>query len=48
VQVFSGFLLKELKAHVDEKMASGKPVPSAYYDGEVVKIECDILISCGR
>ncbi|MDD2053467.1 haloacid dehalogenase-like hydrolase [Pseudomonas putida] len=36
-QVFSGFTLKELKGYVDELMASGKPVPSTYYDGDVVK-----------
>ncbi|SEM82128.1 hypothetical protein SAMN04487857_105236 [Pseudomonas sp. ok272] len=36
-QVFSGFTLKELKGHVDELMASGKPVPSTYYEGDVVK-----------
>ncbi|TDV60580.1 haloacid dehalogenase-like hydrolase [Pseudomonas sp. LP_7_YM] len=36
-QVFSGFTLKELKGYVDELMASGKAVPSTYYDGDVVK-----------
>ncbi len=36
-QVFSGFTLKELKGYVDELMASGKPVPSTYFDGDVVK-----------
>ncbi|KAF0867440.1 haloacid dehalogenase-like hydrolase [Pseudomonas sp. LD120] len=36
-QVFSGFTLKELKSNVDELMASGKSVPSTYYDGDVVK-----------
>jgi phosphoserine phosphatase len=36
-QVFSGFTLQELKGYVDELMASGKPVPSTYYDGDVVK-----------
>jgi len=36
-QVFSGFTLKELKGYVDELMASGKPVPSTYYEGDVVK-----------
>ncbi|WP_339489718.1 haloacid dehalogenase-like hydrolase [Pseudomonas sp. EL_65y_Pfl2_R95] len=36
-QVFSGFTLKELKGYVDELMASGKPVPSTYYDGDKVK-----------
>ncbi|WP_417661529.1 haloacid dehalogenase-like hydrolase [Pseudomonas sp.] len=36
-QVFSGFTLKELKGYVDELMASGKPVPSTYYDGDEVK-----------
>ncbi|MFI8481900.1 haloacid dehalogenase-like hydrolase [Pseudomonas sp. NPDC078700] len=36
-QVFSGFTLKELKGYVDELMASGKPVPSTYYDGDQVK-----------
>ncbi|WP_095146028.1 phosphorylcholine phosphatase [Pseudomonas sp. Irchel s3b6] len=36
-QVFSGFTLKELKGYVDELMTSGKPVPSTYYEGDVVK-----------
>lgn len=36
-QVFSGFTLAELKAHVDALMAYGKPVPSTYYEGDVVK-----------
>ncbi|WP_166361269.1 haloacid dehalogenase-like hydrolase [Pseudomonas akapageensis] len=36
-QVFSGFTLKELKGHVDEMMASGKPIPSTYYEGDTVK-----------
>jgi phosphoserine phosphatase len=36
-QVFSGFTLQELKGYVDELMASGKPVPSTYYEGDVVK-----------
>lgn len=36
-QVFSGFTLKELKVQVDELMASGKPVPSTYYEGGQVK-----------
>ncbi|MGY4534089.1 phosphoserine phosphatase [Pseudomonas sp. TE3786] len=36
-QVFSGFTLSELKGYVDELMASGKPVPSTYYEGDVVK-----------
>ena len=36
-QVFSGFTLKELKGYVDELMASGRPVPSTYYEGDVVK-----------
>ena len=36
-QVFSGFTLKELKGYVDELMVSGKPVPSTYFDGDVVK-----------
>ncbi|WP_248739911.1 haloacid dehalogenase-like hydrolase [Pseudomonas kribbensis] len=36
-QVFSGFTLKELKGYVDEMMASGKPVPATYYEGDVVK-----------
>ncbi|EWY38257.1 phosphorylcholine phosphatase [Skermanella stibiiresistens SB22] len=36
-QVFSGFTLRELKGHVDELMAYGKPIPSDYYDGETVK-----------
>ncbi|WP_297846512.1 haloacid dehalogenase-like hydrolase [Pseudomonas sp.] len=36
-QVFSGFTLTQLKGYVDELMASGKPVPSTYYDGDTVK-----------
>jgi phosphoserine phosphatase len=36
-QVFSGFTLQELKGYVDEMMASGKPVPATYYEGDVVK-----------
>ena len=36
-QVFSGFTLKELKGYVDELMASGKPVPSTYFEGDQVK-----------
>ena len=36
-QVFSGFTLKELKGYVDEMMASGKPIPSTYYEGDTVK-----------
>ncbi len=36
-QVFSGFTLQELKGYVDQMMASGKPVPSTYYDGDTVK-----------
>lgn len=36
-QVFSGFTLNELKGNVDELLASGKPVPSTYYEGDVVK-----------
>ncbi|MGH8379809.1 haloacid dehalogenase-like hydrolase [Pseudomonas sp.] len=36
-QVFSGFTLKELKGYVDELMASGKPIPSTYYEGNQVK-----------
>jgi phosphoserine phosphatase len=36
-QVFSGFTLAELKGYVDALMASGKPVPSTYFDGDVVK-----------
>ncbi|MCQ6256451.1 haloacid dehalogenase-like hydrolase [Pseudomonas sp. Q11] len=35
-QVFSGFTLKELKGYVDELMASGKPIPTTYYDGDKV------------
>lgn len=34
--MFSGFTLKELKGYVDELMASGKPVPTTYYDGDKV------------
>lgn len=36
-QVYSGFTLKELKAQVDALMASGKPVPSTYFEGDQVK-----------
>lgn len=36
-QVFSGFTLAELKGHVDALMAYGKPVPSTYYEGDVLK-----------
>ena len=36
-QIFSGFTLKELKVQVDELMASGKPVPVSYFEGDVVK-----------
>ena len=36
-QVFSGFTLKQLKGYVDELMASGKPIPSTYYEGDQVK-----------
>lgn len=35
-QVFSGFTLAELKGYVDELMASGKPIPSTYYEGDKV------------
>lgn len=36
-QVFSGFTLRELKGHVDELMAQGKPIPSDYYEGDAVR-----------
>ena len=36
-QIFSGFTLKELKAYVEQLIASGKPVPFTYYEGDVVK-----------
>ncbi|WP_416221046.1 haloacid dehalogenase-like hydrolase [Pseudomonas sp. RP23018S] len=36
-QVFSGFTLKELKVQVDELMASGKPIPATYFEGDQVK-----------
>ncbi|MCU9949937.1 haloacid dehalogenase-like hydrolase [Pseudomonas sp. PDM13] len=36
-QVFSGFTLRELKGYVDELLASGKPVPATYYEGDEVK-----------
>nr|WP_313741146.1 haloacid dehalogenase-like hydrolase [Pseudomonas sp.] len=36
-QVFSGFTLKELKVQVDELMASGKPIPTTYFEGDQVK-----------
>jgi phosphoserine phosphatase len=36
-QVFSGFTLAELKGYVDALMASGKAVPSTYFEGDVLK-----------
>ncbi|EIK98513.1 phosphorylcholine phosphatase [Pseudomonas sp. M47T1] len=36
-QVFSGFTLQQLKSYVDEMMASGKPIPTTYFEGDVVK-----------
>jgi len=36
-QVFSGFTLKALKVQVDELMASGKPIPTTYFEGDQVK-----------
>lgn len=33
-QSFAGLSLKELKKHVDEMMAAGKPVPVSYYEGD--------------
>ncbi|WPP00179.1 haloacid dehalogenase-like hydrolase [Pseudomonas sp. HR96] len=36
-QVFSGFSLTELKGYVDEMMASGKAIPTSYFEGDVVK-----------
>ncbi|MBJ9974659.1 haloacid dehalogenase-like hydrolase [Pseudomonas sp. S75] len=36
-QVFSGFTLKALKVQVDELMASGKPIPVTYFDGDQLK-----------
>ncbi|WAH59132.1 haloacid dehalogenase-like hydrolase [Pseudomonas silvicola] len=36
-QVFSGFTLQQLKGYVDDMMASGKPIPTTYFDGDVVK-----------
>lgn len=36
-QVFSGFTLQALKVQVDELMASTKPIPSTYYEGDQVK-----------
>lgn len=39
-QVFSGLTLEQLKGYVDELMASGKPVPVSYFEGDkVVKSE---------
>ncbi len=35
-QVFSGFTLKELKQQVDALMASNKPIPVRYFDGDKV------------
>ncbi|MCB6183305.1 haloacid dehalogenase-like hydrolase [Leeia sp. TBRC 13508] len=35
-QVFSGLTLKELKGHLDDMIAEGKPVPVKYYNGEEV------------
>lgn len=35
-QVFSGLTLDQLKGYVDELMASGKPVPVSYFEGDKV------------
>jgi phosphoserine phosphatase len=36
-QSFAGLTLEELKGHVDEMLAQGKPVPVTYYEGDEVK-----------
>lgn len=39
-QIFSGMTLKELKGHVDELMAYGKPIPAEYFaDGALTATE---------
>jgi phosphoserine phosphatase len=35
-QVFSGLTLGQLKTYVDELFAYGQPIPTTYYDGDVV------------
>ena len=36
-QAFSGFTLRELKQHVDDMMADGRPIPVTYWSGTVQK-----------
>ena len=36
-QIFSGFTLKELKAHLDDLLAWGKPIPAEYFVGDEVR-----------
>ena len=36
-QIFAGFTLKELKAHLDEMLAFGRPIPSLCYVGDQVQ-----------
>ncbi|KTS37065.1 phosphorylcholine phosphatase [Methylobacterium indicum] len=36
-QSFSGLTLETLKGYVDEMMASGKTIPTTYYEGDTVK-----------
>ncbi|MFP1628343.1 haloacid dehalogenase-like hydrolase [Streptomyces sp. 5K101] len=41
-QIFSGFTLKELKGHVDDLMAYGKPIPAEYdHDGRPTPTEVE-------
>lgn len=37
-QIFSGFTLKELKVHLDDLLAWGKPIPAEYLVGDEVQI----------
>ncbi len=37
-QIFSGFTLKELKKHLDDLLAWGKPIPAEYLVGDEVQI----------
>ncbi|TNC12880.1 haloacid dehalogenase-like hydrolase [Methylobacterium terricola] len=36
-QSFSGLTLAQLKGHLDDMMSAGKPIPTTYYDGDIVK-----------
>ncbi|MBT2490995.1 haloacid dehalogenase-like hydrolase [Streptomyces sp. ISL-96] len=39
-QIFSGLTLKQLKGHVDDLLAYGKPIPAEYYeDGRLTRTE---------